>query len=74
MRALIGFAALLVTLAIIGIVVKQQLRTAGSAAAPTAASGAAGETPQQLRDRIANDAARALEQGAAARREQAEQP
>ena len=81
MKALFGFVSLLVVLAIVGMVAVKQMRAIGtvgaSAAAaagvaPPAASGNVREQSQQLQRKIADDTARALEQGAAARRDAAE--
>lgn len=87
MKTLFGVVSLLVVLAAVGLVAARQLRTAlpvpavpadsaapGMAAVPSlAASASVRQQAQQLQQRVGDDVARALEQGAAARREAAEQ-
>lgn len=73
MRGVFSAVALLVVLAVVGLAVTKQLKSAGTVHATTgqpAASGVAGETPQQVQQRVRDDVAKALEQGAAARRQE----
>jgi len=78
MRALFGVVGLLLTLAIVGIVAVKQLNAVGRSvsAAPGASatsstapsispSGNVAEQSRQLQDKVRNDVAKALEQGAA---------
>ena len=75
MRALFGVVGLLLTLAIVGIVAVKQLnavgRSVGAAPGPasatpsTAPAGNVAEQSRQLQDKVRNDVAKALEQGAA---------
>lgn len=73
MRALFGVVSLLVALAVVGVLVAKQSKTAASsiAAAPGSAAASGASTPvsirvqsQQLQQRVAGDVAKALEQGA----------
>lgn len=76
MRGVFSAVALLVVLAIVGLAVTKQLKGAGTvpvSAGQPAASGAAGETPQQIQQRVRDDVTKALEQGAAARRQAPDQ-
>ena len=79
MKALFGTVSLLIVLAVVGLVAVRQTRTAlptagsaalGGAALPSLAGASATprEQSQQLQQRVVGDVARALEQGAAARR------
>ena len=84
MRGLFGLVSLIVVLAIVGVLAMKQLRAVNGSVAsslPPAQSGS--ETPvvapaasdvrsgsQQVQQRVADDAAKALEQGAAARRQE----
>ena len=89
MRAVFGMVALLVVLAVIGMVAARQMKsgsralTVGGEAAtsgqavgrpdtPAAPVGNIRDQSQQLQQRVGDDVSRALEQGAAARREAAE--
>ena len=78
MRALFGVVGLLLTLAIVGIVAVKQLNAVGrsvgaasgasatsSTAPSTSPSGNVAEQSRQLQDKVRNDVAKALEQGAA---------
>ncbi|MEO6409843.1 MAG: hypothetical protein ABIO45_13970 [Burkholderiaceae bacterium] len=87
MRAIFGVVSLLIVLAIIGGVAVKQMRASSQAtgqaaliAAPPTADGAAAPAPagnvreqsQQLQQRVRDDVSRALEQGAAARKAEAD--
>ena len=84
MKALFGVVSLLVALAIVGLVAVKQLKAVGHVATPVAAeagvpalpqmsgSGTVREQAQQLQDKLANDAAKAISQGAAARENESE--
>ncbi len=79
MRAVFGGVSLLVVLALVLLLVASQLKTAapvlalpGTAAASTAGSGAVRDQVQQARQQVGDDVAKALEQGAAARKEEAD--
>ena len=89
MRAVFGVVALLVVLAVIGMVAARQMKSgsralsvgteaatsgqdAGRPDAPPAPAGNIREQSQQLQQRVKDDVSRALEQGAAARKEAAE--
>jgi hypothetical protein len=74
MKALFGTVSLLVALAIVGLIAVRQMRAAppaatGTAPSPLAAGTPAHEQSRALQQRVTDDVARALEQGAAARRE-----
>jgi hypothetical protein len=71
MRVVFGVVGLLLALAIVGLVAKQQLRAAGTpriGAAPAAAgastSGTVAGTSRQVQQQIQVDLGKALEQGA----------
>ncbi|KQU81117.1 MULTISPECIES: hypothetical protein [unclassified Rhizobacter] len=74
MKATFGFVSLLIALAIIGIVINKQLKAVGKVPVVAAdgsvsqgggaASGTAREQSQQLQQKVRNDVAKALEQGA----------
>jgi hypothetical protein len=84
MKALVGVVSLLVVLAVVGLVVVKQMKATGLVAAPAAqaaglpaapmtpGSGALREQSQQLQGKVTSDVAKALEQGAAARRDSVE--
>jgi hypothetical protein len=75
MRAVVGIVGLLIVLAIVGLVAKKQLQATGqavSAAAPAASAGTVAEQSRQLQQQVKSDVAKALEQGAAARRDEAD--
>jgi hypothetical protein len=88
MKAMFGVVSLLVALAIVGLVAVKQLKAVGkvgsSASAPASVDGAAvpqmsgsGSVAQQsrdLRNQVAGDIAKAMNQGAAARREETDKP
>jgi hypothetical protein len=80
MRAIFGVVSLLVALAVVGVLAKNQLRAAksvgaslpagsgtGSPAAP--ASGTPAGEARQIQQQVSHDVARALEQGAARNRD-----
>ncbi len=81
MKAMFGVVSLLVALAIVGLVVVKQMKATGLVAAPAAeaaglpaapamsGSGTPREQSQQLQNKVAQDVAKALEQGAAARQD-----
>ncbi len=80
MKAIFGVASLLVVLAIVGLMAARQMRASGPAMAQAAALGTAPlpaasasvrEQSQQLQQRVKDDVARALEQAAASRQEDA---
>ena len=84
MRALFGVVSLLVALAIVGLVAVKQLRavgrvggtptsTAAGAAVPAlSGSGTVREQTQQLRNKVADDVAKAMGQAAAARKDESD--
>jgi hypothetical protein len=74
MRAVFGVVSLLVVLAVVGLLASRQLRAgAGPLAGLPAASGVTVKAQsQQMQQKVAEDIAKAMEQGAAARREDAE--
>ena len=79
MRAVFGVISLLVVLAVVGLLASRQLRTAGLAGAvqPHAGGAAASaatprEQARQVQQQVAADVAKALEQGTAARRDDAD--
>ncbi len=86
MRALFGVVSLLVALAIVGLVAVKQLKAVGQRAAPAAAeagvpavpqlsgSGTVRQQTQQLQNKVADDVAKAMSQGADARRQEADKP
>jgi hypothetical protein len=79
MRAIFGVVSLLVALAIVGIVITNQLKSVKQVAAPVesvtgvppalSASGSLGEQSRQLQDKVVSDLAKAAAQGAAARQD-----
>ena len=82
MRGVFGVVSLLVVLAVVGMLGVRQMRATGQgvgAVLPAEARAASGaeaplrEQAQQLQQRVQSDVSRALEQGAAARKEAAEQ-
>jgi hypothetical protein len=79
MRAIFGVLGLLITLAIVGVLAVKQLRATGqvSAALPPATAGASAATvreqSQQIQQKVQSDITKALEQGAAARKDEAGQ-
>jgi hypothetical protein len=81
MKALFGVVSLLVALAIVGLIAAKQLKAVGASPAAQAGvpaapalsgSGTLREQSQQLQKQVASDVTKALEQGAAARSEQAD--
>ena len=86
MKALLGVVSLLVVLAIVGLVASRQLKAlghAGAASTPNAdlpaapqmsGRGSVREQARQLEDKVANDVAKAMAQGAAARQDESEKP
>jgi L-fucose isomerase-like protein len=76
MRAVFGVVSLLVVVAIVGLLASQQMKAvqstslpAASAQAGTGTFGTPAEQSRQLQDKVRNDVAKALEQGAAARQD-----
>lgn len=86
MKALFGVVSLLIALAIVGLVAVKQLKAVGRGASPVvvesgvpampqmSGSGTAREQTQQLQNQVADDVAKAMSQGAAARREETDKP
>lgn len=87
MKALFGVVSLLVALALVGLVAVKQLRAVGKSGAPSAAaqadlpaipqmsgSGTIRDQSRELQNRVANDAIKAMNQGAEARKEESEKP
>jgi hypothetical protein len=87
MRALFGVVSLLVALAIVGLIAVKQLKAVGhTGTAPASAeagvpvvpqmsgSGTVRQQAQQLENKVANDVAKAMNQGAEQRREESEKP
>ena len=82
MRALFGVVSLLVVLAAVGLLAARQLKvavpvlppavSAPPESAPMPAAATVREQSQQLQDRVKSDIGKALEQGAAARKEEAD--
>ena len=84
MRALFGVVSLLIALAIVGLVAVRQLKAVGRTGSPTAASAEVPAAPQmsgsgtvrdqsrELQNKVANDAVKAMSQGAAARNDESE--
>ena len=84
MKALFGVVSLLVALAIVGLIAARQLKAVGhvggAAAAPNgnavvpamSGSGTVREQALQLENKVANDAVKAMNQGAAARQVESE--
>ena len=75
MRAVFSVVGLLVVLAIVGLVAKKQLQATGQgivAVAPAASGGNVVEQSRQLQQQVKSDVAKALEQGAAARKDEAD--
>ena len=80
MKGLFGLVSLLSALAIVGFVAVKQLRSVGhvsvepSAGVNAASPGGATvrEQSQRLQDKVRGDVAKALEQGAAARKDEAD--
>ena len=90
MKALFGMVSLLVALAIVGSIALKQLKAVGhvggSAGASAAAEAGASPVPQmsgsgtvrdqsrELQNKVANDAIKAMNQGADSRKEESEKP
>ncbi len=87
MKALFGVVSLLVALAIVGLIAVKQLKAVGQTGRAGAASEAVGvavpqmsgsgtvrQQAQQLQNKVANDAVNAMNQGAAARKDESEKP
>lgn len=79
MRAVFGVVSLLVVLAVVGLLAARQLRTAapivampGAANASTPAASNVRDEARQIQQQVGADVAKALEQGAAARKEEAD--
>lgn len=84
MKALFGVVSLLVALAVVGMIAARQLKAVGKVgASATEGSGAVPQMPgsgnvaeqsRQMRKQVADDVAKTMSQGAAARREEADKP
>lgn len=87
MRALFGVVGLLVVLAVVGLLAVKQLGAAGhgASASPRAnpdlpqipqmsGSGSARQQAEQIENKVAADVAKAMSQGAAAHKEEADKP
>ncbi len=87
LKALFGVVSLLVALVIVGLIAVKQLKAVGQVGRAGAASEAVGvavpqmsgsgtvrEQARQLQNKVANDAVNAMNQGAAARKEESEKP
>ena len=90
MKALFGVVSLLVALAIVGLIAVKQLkavgRVGGSAGASAATEAGVPPVPQmsgsgtvrdqsrELQNRVANDAVKAMNRGAEARKDESEKP
>ncbi len=86
MKALFGIVSLLVALAVAGLIAVNQLKAVGkigtsaatSADAPVApqmsGSGTVRDQSRELQNKIANDAIKAMNQGAEARKDESEKP
>lgn len=84
MKALFGVVSLLVALAVVGLIAVKQLRAVGKVGSPATASAEAPAVPQmsgsgtirdqsrELQNKVANDAIKALNQGAEARKVESE--
>ena len=86
MKAVFGAVSLLIALAIVGLVAVKQLRAVGHVSDPSAAaasqagvaapqmsgSGTVRDQAQQLQNKVANDAIKAMNQGAEARQAESE--
>ena len=75
MKAMFGVVSLLVALAIVGFLAARQLKTAAPSAqtAGVAASGTVREQAQQVQQQVRDDVTKALQQGAAARKDTPDQ-
>lgn len=72
MKLVFGIASLLIALAIVGKLASTQLAAVGGSSAAATGDAASASVPEQsrrLQEQVANDVSKALEQGAAARRE-----
>lgn len=87
MKAVFGVVSLLVALAIVGLVAVKQLKAVGHVGGPTpvagidvpavpqmSGSGTVREQSRELQNRVANDAIKAMNQGAEARQSESEKP
>lgn len=86
MKAVLGMISLLAALAIVGLLAARKLKTAAPTIAPGASAAAAAglatsglasggtvrEQSQQIQQKVRDDVARALEQGASARKDTSE--
>lgn len=72
MRAIFSVVSLLVVLALVGVLAVRQLRATGQGAVVSPAAVPT-EPAQRLPQRVQSDVTKALEQGAAARKEAADQ-
>jgi hypothetical protein len=86
MRAVLGVVSLLIALVIVGLLAVKQLKAVGRTGAAAASeagvpaapqmsgSGTVREQTHQLENKVAKDVAKAMEQGAAARKDESEKP
>ena len=87
MKAVFGVVSLLLALAIVGVVAVKQLKAVGHVGGPTAGaaigapavpqmsgSGTARDQSRELQNRVANEAMKAMNQGAEARQAESEKP
>ena len=75
MRAVFGVVSLLVVLAIVGVLASKQLRAVDSSVAtvaPAASAGTVVEQSRRLQQQVESDVAKALAQGAGARKDEAD--
>ena len=84
MKALFGVVSLLVALAIVGLIAVKQLKAVGHVGGPTSVGGDVPAVPQmsgsgtvrdqshELQNKVANDAIKAMNQGAEARQAESE--
>ncbi len=75
MKAMFGVVSLLVALAIVGLLAARQLKTAAPSVSSgdVAASGTVREQSQQIQQKVKDDVTKALQQGAAARKDTSDQ-
>ena len=87
MKALFGIVSLLIALAIVGLVAVKQLKSVGRAGTPAAAtqsdlpavpqmsgSGSVADQSRELQRKVADDVAKAMKQGADARKDESDKP
>ena len=77
MKALFGVVSLLVALAIVGLITVKQLKAVGGdvpAVPQMSGSGTVRDQSHELQNKVANDAIKAMNQGAEARQAESEKP